>query len=104
MSTASLPSYSPPSPLGRTPSYTAEPHFDERRIAQNRMPIRRVRPPVADVVKQNKSGAISLRLTHAQRVEDDKPVYGARGPVQGTVELTKTEGILYVAVKVRMLL
>lgn len=104
MSTASLPSYSPPSPLPRTPSYTAEPLSDERRLTQGRLPIRRVRPPVADVVKQNKSGTISLRLTQAQRIEGDNPVYGARGPVEGTVELTRTDGVVYVAAKVRLVL
>ncbi|EIM85917.1 uncharacterized protein STEHIDRAFT_157447 [Stereum hirsutum FP-91666 SS1] len=100
MSTASLPSYSPPSPLPRTPSYTAEPLSDERRLTQGRLPIRRVRPPVADVVKQNKSGTISLRLTQAQRIEGDNPVYGARGPVEGTVELSRTDGVVYVAAKI----
>ena len=60
-----------------------------------------MRPPVADVVRQSKSGAISLRLTQAQRIEGVNPVYGARGPIEGTVELTKTGGVVSVAVKVR---
>ncbi|KAA1469675.1 hypothetical protein DENSPDRAFT_835329 [Dentipellis sp. KUC8613] len=94
MSSVSLPSYAPPD-LGRIPSYTAEPQSHERRIA-HALAYRR---PSADFVKQSKLGGVSLHLS-APAGGSSLPVYGTRGPVEGTLELTKIEGLAYVAVKI----
>ena len=98
MSTASLPSYTPPD-FSRIPSYTAEPQGHERRLAQAPRPPYRPRAAV-DFVKHSKSGGLSLRLS--EQIDGAVvPVYGARSPIEGVVELAKADGLAYVAVKVR---
>lgn len=94
MSTASLPSYIAPS-LNRIPAYTAEPQAFEQRIALGD----RLHPrPAGSFVKQSKSGDMVLRLS-AQN-ENTLPVYGSGGCLEGTVELTKTDGVRSVEIKV----
>jgi hypothetical protein len=94
MSTAGLPNYAHLD-ISRTPSYTAEPRGQERRVAHA---LGRARPS-SDFVKQSRSGGVSLRLT--EQVDGIiTPVYGLRNVVDGVVELAKPEGIAYIAVKV----
>ena len=96
MSTNSLPSYLSPS-LNRVPSYSAEPHDYEQRIAL----VGRLRPrPSGSFVKESKNGDARLRLS-AQEDNINLPIYESRGVVEGTVELSKTDGIQSVKVKVR---
>jgi hypothetical protein len=97
MSAVSLPSYvDHTNPLNRTPSYSLEPHDYERRIAL----ADRLHPrPSGNFVKESKGGNVRLRLT-AQEDNVELPVYGLRDHVSGTVELSKTEGITSVEVKV----
>ncbi|EDR13768.1 uncharacterized protein LACBIDRAFT_292561 [Laccaria bicolor S238N-H82] len=95
MSTNSLPSYLSPS-LNRVPSYSAEPHDYERRLAL----ADRLRPrPSGSFVKESKNGDARLRLS-AQEDNISLPIYGSRGVVEGTVELSKTDGIQSVEVKI----
>lgn len=95
MSPASLPSYAEPI-LNRTPSYSAEPHFYEQRIAL----ADRLRPrPSGDFIKESKGGGIRLLLT-AQEDNVELPVYGATNHVAGVIELTKPEGVTSVGVQV----
>lgn len=95
MSTASLPSYVAPS-FDRTPSYSAEPHEYEQRIAL----ADRLRPrPSGNFVKESKNGGVKLRLS-AQEDNLALPVYGSGGRVEGTVELTKPSSVGSVEVKV----
>ncbi|KAF8967179.1 hypothetical protein BDZ97DRAFT_1656721 [Flammula alnicola] len=97
MSTVSLPSYVGHAPsLNRTPSYSAEPHDYEQRIAL----ADHLRPrPSGDFIKESKGGGIRLRLT-AQEDNVTLPVYGTADHVGGIVELSKTEGITSVEVKI----
>ncbi|KAJ7490309.1 hypothetical protein B0H11DRAFT_2010012 [Mycena galericulata] len=97
MSTASLPSYAVPlgPSFSRTPSYSAEPGLFEERLALNT----RLPHYTGSFVKSSKSGDATLRLT-AQQDKIDLPVYGSGGVVEGTVELTKTEDISNVEVKI----
>lgn len=94
MSTASLPSYVAPD-LSRTPSYAAEPHPYEQRLALN---ILRARPS-GQYRKQSKGGGISLRLFD-QDNNATLPVYGYGNPIEGTVEVARPEGVHAVGVKV----
>ncbi|KAI8994206.1 hypothetical protein BD414DRAFT_513794 [Trametes punicea] len=94
MSTTSLPSYASPS-FTRIPSYSAEPHDYEQRLAWSSLPRR----PVGDFVKQSKGGNVSLRL-FAQEDNVSLPVYGCGDAVEGAVTLTKNEGITAVEVKI----
>ncbi|PBK75134.1 hypothetical protein ARMSODRAFT_951210 [Armillaria solidipes] len=95
MSAASLPSYVAPH-FSRSPSYTAEPQLHEQRLAV----ANGVRPrPSGHFVKESKSGGARLRLT-SQENHVTLPVYGSNGSVEGTVEVSKPEGITSVEVKV----
>jgi len=95
MSTVSPPSYVDPS-LHRTPSYSAEPAYHEQRIAL----ADRLRPrPSGNFIKESKGGGVRLRL-NAQEDNVALPVYGSNGVVEGTVELSKPEGVTSVEVKV----
>ncbi|KAI0769031.1 hypothetical protein BD413DRAFT_87163 [Trametes elegans] len=94
MSTTSLPSYVAPS-FTRIPSYSAEPHEYEQRLALTR-PLRR---PVGNFVKQSKGGHVSLRLS-AQDDNVSLPVYGVGAAVEGTVSLSKADGVTAVEVKI----
>lgn len=94
MSTLSLPSYSAPT-LARTPTYTAEPQQYEQRLALN---ILRPRPS-GEYTKSSKGGGLSLRL-FGQESGAPLPVYGFGAPIDGTVEIMKTEGVNAVEIKV----
>ncbi|GLB38635.1 hypothetical protein LshimejAT787_0505000 [Lyophyllum shimeji] len=95
MSTSSLPSYVAPS-FSQTPSYSAEPHQHEQRIAL----ADRSRPrPTGDFVKKSTNGDARLRLT-AQENNIELPTYGAQSCVEGVVELSKVEHITSVEVKI----
>ncbi|KAJ7359178.1 hypothetical protein DFH08DRAFT_769040 [Mycena albidolilacea] len=92
----------PPSYVGpmhsfsRTPSYTVEPRPHEQRLAMN-APIRSRRR--GNFLKVSKNGEIKLRL----RQEDDNlelPVYGSGDSIEGLVELTRTENMSSVEIKV----
>jgi hypothetical protein len=97
MSTASLPNYVEPT-FSRTPSYTVEPQADEQRIALAR---RQLRPRASgEFVKQSRNVDVSLRLVD-QESDASLPVYGAGGSVEGTVNLSRCDGIASVEVKVR---
>ena len=95
MSTTSLPSYVAPPTFARTPTYSAEPHAYEQRLALNR-PAQR---PAGSFVKQSKN--VSLRL-YAQEDNASLPVYGCGATVEGAVTLSKSEGVTAVDVKVRV--
>lgn len=96
MSTASLPSYAAPSlNFVRTPSYSAEPHEYEQRLAWNQVLSR----PSGEITKQSRSGGVSLRFLN-QRKDTELPVYGYGGVIEGVVEVAKTEGVQSVDVKV----
>ncbi|OBZ71501.1 hypothetical protein A0H81_08642 [Grifola frondosa] len=94
MSTTSLPSYVAPS-LARIPSYSAEPHAYEQRLALNRLRA----PPAGDFVKQSRGGSVSLRLIE-QEDNASLPMYGCGAAVEGTVDLAKTDGVTTVEVKI----
>ncbi|KAM5531316.1 hypothetical protein V8D89_015031 [Ganoderma adspersum] len=93
MSTTSLPSYVAPPTFARTPTYSAEPHAYEQRLALNR-PAQR---PAGSFVKQSKN--VSLRL-YAQEDNASLPVYGCGATVEGAVTLSKAEGVTAVDVKI----
>lgn len=94
MSTVSLPSYVAPSLT--TPSYSAEPHESEQRIA---LAERSYPRPSGIFVKSSKKGDARLRL-NAQEDNIELPVYGSQGCVEGTIELSKTEHITSVEAKI----
>lgn len=97
MPAASLPEYAAlPSQL-LSPSYTAIPRAHESRLALT--PRLRPNRPPRSFVKQTKSGNVSLRFVN-QDVRAEIPVYGLGASVQGMVEISKTEGITSVEVKV----
>jgi len=102
MSIVDLPSYSGrPSHSDRTPSfsapsYSAEPQRDELRIA---VADRHRSLPSGNFIKGSKGGGVILRL-NAQEDNVELPVYGMGGQVTGTVELSKTEAVQSVEVKV----
>ncbi|KAJ7167469.1 hypothetical protein C8R46DRAFT_1093101 [Mycena filopes] len=99
MSTAhlpNLPSYPSNPSFSRTPSYSAEPGVYEQRLALN---ARSLPQATGNFVKSSKSGDAQLRLS-AQQDKIDLPVYGSGGAVEGTVELSKTDNISTVEVKV----
>ncbi|TFK40766.1 hypothetical protein BDQ12DRAFT_679993 [Crucibulum laeve] len=95
MSTTSLPSYIAPS-FTRTPSYSVEPHAYEQRLAQ--ADGLRARPS-GNFIKKSKNGDVRLRL-NAQEDNITLPVYGSGGRVEGTIELSKTDGVTSVEVKI----
>ena len=94
MSTPSLPSYE------RTPSYSAEPHRDERRIAVADRQGESL--PLGNFVKVSKGGNVILRL-NGQQDNVQRPVYGLGGQVEGAIELPKTDTIESVELKVNNL-
>ena len=94
MSTLSLPSYVAPT-LSRTPSYTEEPQQYEQRLALN---ILRPRPS-GEFIKTSKGGGITLRL-FGQDGNAALPVYGFGAPIDGVIEVARTEGVNAVEVKV----
>jgi hypothetical protein len=97
MATAHLPSYAEPfDSFSRTPSYSAEPGLYEQRLALN---ARSLPQPTGSFLKSSKHGDVKLRLA-AQEDKLDLPVYGAGSVVEGVVELTKTDSISSVEIKV----
>ncbi|KAI0027740.1 hypothetical protein K488DRAFT_60566 [Vararia minispora EC-137] len=99
MSTASLPTYTAPPDLTRTPSYAPEPRAEERRLAHAIVYQYNGRRRSADFIKQSKTGGMSLRLS--DQIEGTNiPTYGMRSPIEGSIELAKTEGLAFVAIKV----
>ncbi|KAF9029903.1 hypothetical protein BDZ89DRAFT_1065002 [Hymenopellis radicata] len=80
----------------RSPSYTVEPQRHEQRIALGQG----LRPrPSGQFVKESKSRGARLRL-NAQEDNIDLPVYGSASSVEGSIEVTKPDGITSVEVKV----
>ncbi|KDR82877.1 hypothetical protein GALMADRAFT_238510 [Galerina marginata CBS 339.88] len=95
MSTVSLPSYIAPS-LNQIPSYSAEPHSYEQRLALgDRLRAR----PSGNFIKQSKGGGIRLRLS-AQENNVALPIYGSTDVVEGTVELSRPEAVTSVEVQI----
>jgi hypothetical protein len=114
MSTASLPTYAVAAL--QTPSYNAEPHLHETSLAHGRRPsgaaFAQTHPHAfaetapllpAEFVKESKRGGLRLRLQVSAQADENVavPVFGARGPVEGTVELVKPQDLASVAVRVR---
>jgi len=90
MSTASLPTYSRPV-SDRAPSYTTEPQFAMIN-AQGCLPS-------GVFLKESKAGGVVIRLGY-QEENVDLPVYGLGSRVEGAVELSKTDPVESVEVKV----
>ena len=117
MSTFSLPSYSVDNLQTTTPPYTPEPLLQETRLSpyplghqhhQHRFaPARQPYPPGGgstgggEFVKDSKRGSLRLRLSGQASDNVAVPVFGIRGPVEGTLELLKTDSLVLVAVRVR---
>ena len=112
-STLSLPSYvADPLP---TPSYSAEPRLHETTLSQGRPRgafahafAAAVPPPSpssasAEFVKDSKRGGLRLRLSRQTSDNVVVPVFGARGPVQGTLELLKPQDLAFSSIRVRIL-
>jgi hypothetical protein len=121
MSTVSLPSYAGAT-AHETPSYSAEPHHNETSLAHGRRPpagaFARITHPhafadtepllpfpttsSAEFVKESKRGGLRLRLKVSGQAGENValPVFGARGPVEGTLEVLKPQDLAYVAVRV----
>lgn len=95
MSTTSLPAYVATSD-NRAPTYSYEPAAHEQRLALAEHA--RVRPS-GSFVKQSKSGHISLRLT-GQEEDVTVPVYVSNSIIEGSVELSRTEGITRIELKI----
>jgi len=95
MSTASLPTYSSPASVSfdRAPSYTTEPQFAMINV--------RSYLPSGVFLKESKGGGVILRLDY-QKENVGVPVYGLGSHVEGTVELSKTDPVESVEVKVSL--
>jgi hypothetical protein len=102
MSTVSLPSYTrEPYQTVQSPLYSAQPLLDETRIAQGQgHPFPPYPSNSAEFVKESKKGSLRLRLSGQER-NVAVPVFGMRGPVEGTLEVHKPEGLAFVAIRVR---
>ncbi|KAN0118644.1 hypothetical protein V8E52_005067 [Russula decolorans] len=108
MSTLSLPRYSVDS--FQAPLHSADPLLcdSETGFYRVRSPPSTVlaatpRPPGGEFVKESKGGNLRLRL-YRQSDNATVPVFGIRGPVEGTLELSKPKGLVFVAVRVEGLL
>jgi hypothetical protein len=111
-STLSLPSYVADSLP--TPSYSAEPLLHETRLSPGRPHgafahafAAAVPPPSpsstsAEFVKDSKRGGLRLRLYRQTSDNVVVPVFGARGPVEGTLELLKPQDLAFAAIRVRI--
>ena len=99
MSTASLPSYIPPT-NNPAPSSSYEPQESEQILAVADSSVRH--RPTGTFVKQSKNGQLILRLS-GQQTDATVPSYGINTMVEGVVEVTRTDGITRVEVKVRSL-
>lgn len=106
MSTLSLSRYSVES--FQAPLYSSDPLLCETGFHRARSPASTVimaatpaRPPGGEFVKESKGGNLRMRLSR-QRNDATVPVFGIRGPVEGTLELAKPKGLVFVAVRVRI--
>ena len=102
MSTASLPRYT--ADTRPTPMYSAEPPPFESQHPRAETPsfvasAATARPPGGQFVKESKGGNLRLRL-YRQTDNATVPVFGIRGPVEGTLQLSKPKGLVFVAVRV----
>jgi hypothetical protein len=88
-------------------SYAAEPLLNEMRFSQappSPFPEITLARPGAEFVKDSRRGSVRLRLSGQAHDNVAVPVFGIRGPVKGTVELLKPEGLSFVVVRVRAFL
>jgi hypothetical protein len=106
MSTLSLPHYSVDT--FQAPLYSADPLLCETGLYRVRSPPSTIiaaptprPPPGGEFVKESKGGNLRLRL-YRQSDNVTVPVFGIRGPVEGTLELSKPKGLVFVAVRVRL--
>jgi hypothetical protein len=101
MSTYSSPPYSPD--ILQTTLHSPEPFACESRISLGQSPpaAATARPRGGEFVKESKSGNLRLRL-YRQTDDVTLPVFGIRGPVEGTVEVSKPKSLLFVGVRVRV--
>jgi hypothetical protein len=111
-STLSLPSYVADSLP--TPSYSAQPLLHETTLSQGRPAgafahafAAAVPPPSpssasAEFVKDSKRGGLRLRLSRQTSDNVVVPVFCARGPVEGTLELLKPQDLAFAAIRVRI--
>ncbi len=104
MSTLSLPPYSVD--VIQAPLYSADPLVFETgsyraRSPPSTVPVATPRPSGGEFVKESKGGNLRLRL-YRQSGNGALPVFGIRGPVEGTLELSKPKGLVFVAVRVRI--
>ena len=98
-----------------TPSYSAEPLFHETTLSQGRPRgafahafAAAVPPPSpssasAEFVKDSKRGGLRLHLSRQTSENVVVPVFGARGPIEGTLELLKPQDLAFSAIRVRIL-
>jgi hypothetical protein len=91
MSAPSLSSYSGPLSLHRIPTYSSKAH--------NAVVSARRNLPSGSFVKESKHGCVTLRLC-GQEDNIELPVYGLGSHVEGSVELSKTDAVESVEVKV----
>ncbi|KAJ7645204.1 hypothetical protein DFH06DRAFT_1051471 [Mycena polygramma] len=97
MSTAHLPSYTGHlDSLDRSPSYSVEPRLSEQRLSLNASSV--THPP-GNYLTSSKKGDTKLRLAN-QEDGLELPEYASAGFVEGTVELSTTDNIGSVEVKV----
>jgi hypothetical protein len=61
------------------------------------------RPPGSEFIKESKAGNLRLRL-YRQSNNATVPVFGIRGPVEGTLEVSKPKGLIFIAVRVGVLI
>jgi hypothetical protein len=107
MSTFSLARYSVESSF-RTPLYSSDPLLSDTGFHRARSPASTVmaatpaRPPGGEFVKGSKGGNLRMRLSR-QSNDATVPVFGIRGPVEGTLELAKPKGLVFVAIRVRII-
>lgn len=95
MSTVSLPSYAARL-LNPPPSYAARRHDQPQRLT---LADRRGPQFLGTFVKDSRAENTLLRLS-AQEDGVSLPIYGSSALVEGTVELTKVDGVRSVEVKV----
>lgn len=107
MSTLSLPRYSVDS--FQPPLYSSDPSlcdsstgFDRARSPLSTIIAATPRPSGGEFVKESRGGNLRLRLYRQSNNDVTVPVFGIRGPVEGTLELSKPKGLVFVAVRVRL--
>lgn len=106
MSALSLARYSVES--FQAPLHSSDPLLCETGFHRARSPASTVlaatpaRPPGGEFVKESKGGNLRMRLSK-QSNDATVPVFGIRGPVEGTLELAKPKGLVFVAIRVRII-